>query len=472
MAIAMKRLTEQRLKALDLSIVKRMMPLQKIRVLHVASQLGFGGTEKAIQVFCQHLNREVFETSVCGIYEGGMRREFLREKGVETYVLNGDFSRFEPLLNKKRVDVIHFYLGWNTEELGAVVNAAKRVGVQVIVETNIFGHYNLEENERFVDRHFLISKSVALEYAARGKISMRQFLEKCRVLYIPVDFDEIEKEAPSQEQIDQFKRRIGVEPDCPLICRVGRSDIRKWSSFPVNMMWFLTRKIPNVKYLIVGGLPRWVHKKISKYHLEKNFIDYGVAFGKELLTIYHAVDLLAHTSRIGESFGCTIAEAMAAGKPVVVDSTPWQDNAQIELVDNGVTGFVTTTPRTYADAVAYLLRHPVQAKRMGQSGYEKAKRAFDAKRIIPLLERYYIELLVSKALNVDKGLVEQYRHFEQFPSSREVLNYPFEYQQRLSNFYGKVGLHERVWFNIKQRTQARPGKVYILKDMYFHIPGT
>ncbi len=446
--------------------------MEKIRVLHVAGQLGIGGTEKTFQVLCQYLNKEVFETAVCGIYEGGIRGEFLKEKGIETYILNGDFSRFESLLNEEKVDVIHFYLGWNAEQLGAVMHIAKRAGVPVIVETNIFGHYNLKENERFIDRHFLISKSVALEYAARGKISMRQFLDKCRVLYIPVDFDEFEKEAPSQEQIDQFKRKIEVEPNCPLICRVGRPDIRKWNSFPVNMMWFLTRKIPNVKYLIVGGLPKWVHKKISKYHLEKNFVDYGVAFGKELVTIYQAIDLLAHSSRIGESFGCTIAEAMAARKPVVVESTPWGDNAQIELVDNGVTGFVATTPQTYADAVAYLLRHPTEAKRMGQAGYEKAKKIFDARRIVPLLEKYYIELLVAKRIHVNQRLIEQYKHVAQFPSNREILNYPFEYQQRLSNCYGKARLYERIWLKIKQHTQTRPSKVYILKDAHLHIPGT
>jgi glycosyltransferase involved in cell wall biosynthesis len=449
-----------------------MMPVQKIRVLHVANQLSIGGAEKTLQLFCQHLNKEVFETAACGIYKGGIREEFLRDERIETHVLNGDFSRLESLLNEKRVDVIHFYLGWNTEELRAVANIAKCIGVPIVVDTNIFGHYDLKETERFIDRHFLVSKSVALEYVARGKISMQQFLNKCRVLYNPVDFDEFEKENPSQGQIDRFRRKIGVEPDCPLMCRVGRPDIRKWASLPVNMMWFLTRKIPNVRYLIVGGMPDWAHKKMSKFHLEKNFIDYGVASEKELIAIYYSTNLLAHSSRIGESFGYTIAEAMAARKPVVVDSTPWQDNAQVELVDNGVTGFIATTPRTYADAVAYLLRHPVEAKRMGQAGYEKAKRTFDVKRLVPLLEKYYIELLMSKGIHLDKGLIEQYRHLEQFPSNREMLNYPFEYQQRLSNCYGKARLHERIWFKIKQHTQARPSKVYILKDTHLHVPGT
>jgi len=441
-------------------------------VFHVAGQLGIGGTEKALQKCCEYMNKDMFETVVCGIYKGGLRAKALEEKGFEVHILNGDYSLFESLLREKRADIIHYYLGWDTEELRKVIGIAKGAGVPVVAVTNIFGHYSREpEIQNLVDRQLLISKTVALEYAARGKISMRQFLNKCRVFYIPVDIDEFEKEAPSQEETAQFRQEIGVEPGCPLICRVGRADVRKWDSFPVNMMWFLTRKIPNAKFLAVGGLPVWVQKKISKYHLEKNFIDYGVAFGKELITIYYAIDLLAHSTRIGESFGCTIAEAMAARKPVVVESTPWGDNAQIELVDNGVTGFVATTPRTCADAITHLLRHPAEAERMGGAGYEKARKMFDAKRIVPLLEKHYFELLAAKGVHVDERLLTHYGRLSQSPSNHDILDYPLEYSRRMSSVYGRASLHERVWLKIKQYTQGRPSRAYIFKDSHLHVVG-
>ena len=42
---------------------------------------------------------------------------------------------------------------------------------------------------------------------------------------------------------------------------------------------------------------------------------------------------------------------MALGVPVVTNATPWTDNAQVEVVDNGVNGWVANHPRSFAEAV-------------------------------------------------------------------------------------------------------------------------
>jgi hypothetical protein len=41
---------------------------------------------------------------------------------------------------------------------------------------------------------------------------------------------------------------------------------------------------------------------------------------------------------------------MALGIPVVTNSTPWTDNAQVEVVDNGVNGWAANHPRVFAEA--------------------------------------------------------------------------------------------------------------------------
>lgn len=442
--------------------------MQKIQVMQICNQLGIGGAEKTLQILSQYLNREVFEVVICGIQSGGMREEILRKKGFETHILNGDFSKLRRLIKERGVNILHLHRGGSTEF--PVLKIAREAGVPAVVETNVFGYSAPTEMEKIIDLHLLVSKTVTLEYIQREKISMIKFLKKGRVLYNPVDIDEFEQNKPSEQQILQFRREIGVDRHMPLICRVGRPDMAKWTSFPVNMMWFLARKIPEVRYLIVGGLPECIRKKIAKYRLEKNFIDFGVANEQELFKIYYSIDVLAHSSRIGESFGCTIAETMAAGKPVVVDSTPWLDNAQIELVENGVTGFIATTPKTFAEAVAYLLENRKDAEKMGRAGFEKAKKEFEAKRITRLLEKLYFELLASKGIAIDRGLLHQYMQLPYFPSNRALLAHPWEYQQRLANYFGHPSLIERFWFKLKQYTQARPRRAYIFKDRHLHVP--
>jgi hypothetical protein len=235
------------------------------------------------------------------------------------------------------------------------------------------------------------------------------------------------------------------------------------------MLWYLVRKIP-VKLLIVGGTPKWVSEKIRKYHLEKNVIDFGVATEEELVKIYHSIDALTHSSRIGESFGRTIGEAMAARKPVVVNSTPWMDNAQIELVDNGKTGFVANTPKTSAEAVAFLVGHPHDKFEMGLQGYRKAKADYDPRSNIRALEKYYIELLERKKMLNDKELLSEYKEVPYFPSNDDIRKYPMEYQKRLKNYFDNPSLAERSWIKFKQYTQQRPRRGYILKDTHLHIP--
>ena len=99
--------------------------------------------------------------------------------------------------------------------------------------------------------------------------------------------------------------------------------------------------------------------------------------------------------RVVETFGCVIAEAMANRLPVVMISTPQRkkSNAQVELVEDGVTGVVCRFQWSYAAAAVELLRnHPLREK-MGQRGYDKAREQFEAGKITRRLEQIYLDLM-------------------------------------------------------------------------------
>lgn len=429
--------------------------MKKINILQVCNQLGIGGTERALQTFTEYLNKDIFETYVCGIFEGGVRERKLREEGFETYVVQGDRKKFFQLLRDKKIDVVHVHRSGVSE--GFVIETAKEAGVPVIVETNIFGLYDSSEAEKMIDVHLQVSRTSGLKYIKNAGISMHEFLNKCRVLYYPIDLKLFEKYKPLENQIWQFRSEIGVDKNTPLICRVGRPDPAKMDDFLVRMMSHLIKRVPDVKFLVVGGIPEKVKKKIEKLKLQRSFIDIGlVASEEKLIQIYYSIDILAHSSRIGESFGYTIAEAMAAGKPVVVNSTPWADNAQIELVDNGKTGFVANTPRTYADAVAYLIENKKEAEKMGLAGREKVEREYDVKKLVKMLEKIYLELLSKKGYtHVEKYLLKEYKNVQYFPTDYDILNYPEEYKKRLGSSFGKLSLIEKIDFKLRHYARYR-----------------
>ncbi len=344
-------------------------------------------------------------------------------------------------MKDKKIDILHQHRSGKRQPFA--IEAAMKAHIPVIVETNVFGHYDDSKTGRSVDMHLLISKTIALKHIQNANISIKDFLKKCKVLYYPVDIGKFEKYKPSKKRIKMFKSKIGIEENTPLIGRIGRPDMAKWDKFSVDMMAHLIKKLPEVRYLIVGGIPEPIKRKIKKLMLEKNFIDIGSQLEKNLIAAYYSIDVLAHSSFIGESFGYTIAEAMAARKPVVVNSTPWADNAQIELVDNGVTGFIANTPKTYAQAVEFLLTNTEVARRMGEAGYEKTKRLFDANRIVRMLEGVYIKTLSSKGYTLDRHLLKML-NVESFPSDAEIIDYPQEYKRRLFSCFSKPLRREKI----------------------------
>ncbi|TLY44731.1 MAG: glycosyltransferase [Nitrospirae bacterium] len=102
-----------------------------------------------------------------------------------------------------------------------------------------------------------------------------------------------------------------------------------------------------------------------------------------------------HGARVGEGYGVVLAEAMASRLPVVTLATPQRKkcNAQAEVVEHNVTGFVCRFTWQYADAVIELLENHALRERFAERGYEKAREQFEASRLTRKLEALYTELM-------------------------------------------------------------------------------
>lgn len=207
--------------------------MNKINVLQMAG-FSLGGTEKVMQTLTEYLDKSVFDVSACAM-SGGIREEYLKAKGIQTYVINNNQDELVHLMKEKQIHVVHIHRCGSAQPFE--IEAANKAGVPVIVETNVFGMVDSSEDERLIDMHLLVSKNAALNYAMNAGISMVNFLKKGRVLYNPIDVDKIEKCRPTEQELDQFRYSIKVTKDTPLIGRVGRPDINKWTIFSVEMLY-------------------------------------------------------------------------------------------------------------------------------------------------------------------------------------------------------------------------------------------
>jgi glycosyltransferase involved in cell wall biosynthesis len=354
----------------------------RVRVLHAVKTLGLGGTEKVMQLLVRHLDAERFEAAVHSP-EDGPRAAQVRQSGAKTYVGMG----LDRALGFFLPDIVHVHrAGWPEPEFLRPLRDYVAAHPQtVVVETNVFGRHDPSPSGQVIDCHLFVSNFCA-ERFTRQTGSPAQWPD-FGVLYNLVDTDFFAAALPD-----------GPSFTAPAVGRISRPDPGKWSPLALNILPILARSVPGLRYRIIGGIPE-AEAYVRQHGLEAQveFLP-PVTTDAELAAFYGELSVLAHANDTGESFGLVIAEAMACGLPVVTHPAAGErDNAQLELVDHGVTGLVAETTEQYAQAVAWLLANPAQARAMGQAGRDKAQRLFRAQDIAARLGGMYLDLLARKS---------------------------------------------------------------------------
>jgi hypothetical protein len=152
-----------------------------------------------------------------------------------------------------------------------------------------------------------------------------------------------------------------------------------------------------------------------------------------LATMYSACDVVINAAVIGESQGVAIAEAMALGIPVVTCSTPWVDNAQVEMVDHGVNGWVANHPRPFAEAIADLLLDEQRRRQFGNAGTAKIGELLDPVRLTRQLENLY-----------DHHLGARTGALTWTPDAHEIEQFAAEYPLRAVRQFRPLSPRERA----------------------------
>lgn len=339
------------------------MPLE---LAVVCNSFGMGGTAKAAVTYACHHNRALVRPRAIALTEPGVRAGELEAQGIEVACAQDDLERLTRQL--RDVDVVHVHRFGSAEPL--VPAACRAAGVKALVETNVFGRRDTSPDDAQFSAHLHISQMCAMRYRERAGLDLEAFHRRHRTLYYPVDVDALRADAASR---DEAHALLGLDPRRPTVVRVGRDDDRKWSDILVAMTPHLLKLVPDVQIVLVGATS---HRRaqlrrlgvLDRVHCLASSSD-----PRHVAAFYCAADVFASASSIGESFGLAIAEAMALGVPVVTSSTPWTDNAQVEVVDNGVNGWVANHPRAFAEAVADLLGNEQRRHGFGAAAAEKAR---------------------------------------------------------------------------------------------------
>ncbi len=236
------------------------------------------------------------------------------------------------------------------------------------------------------DHIFCVSRATASLFEQRNQ------KEKVEVLYNPVELGRY----ATTPRSDEVRASLGASTGQPLIGTVGRIHRRKDLETFVRAAALIAAQVPESRFTIVGvatGNAEQLYQSEVERLIRQLNLESRVTFAgprRDIAAVMNALDVFVNTSH-HEGFGRVVAEAMAAGRPVVVGD----EGAPPELVDLGRCGLLArpNDPQDFSAQVLTLLRSPNEAVALGARALERAQ-LFDVRTVATrVLERY--EGLVS-----------------------------------------------------------------------------
>jgi glycosyltransferase involved in cell wall biosynthesis len=179
-----------------------------------------------------------------------------------------------------------------------------------------------------------------------------------------------------------FSPNSHLAQSAPVLLTVGRLERRKGVDVLLRAMPEVWRCFPDAQVRLVGNESDFSRNDLLQMvpaDKREQIIFPGFLSRDELVKEYqHATIYVTPTQY--ETFGYTVLEAMACGRPVVATRV----GAIPELVEDGETGLLSPWNDHVAlsEAILDLLSHPEEAARMGLAGRAKAVKNFSLEKIV------------------------------------------------------------------------------------------
>ena len=333
-----------------------------MKIVIFLNNLGLGGTEKAACRWARGLKERGHPITVLTLQDGP-RRSDLEPHAIPVRVVETSTQKIAAVLREVSPDAIHAHVP-GYPQMGDVLGEALLLLPQKIpvVQTNIFGRLENPREDAWTDFRLFISWTSGVQAARRSFRKLDEnFFRRASVAVYPLD----PVEPPSAANIGAFRKQLGIADDEVLFGRLSRPEPNKWTNLALDAFRRALRSNRKLKLLLREPPPLAAAELRASPDADRFVILPATAEAEELRLTISALDVVLHTSSIGESFGYGIAEPMNLGKPVITHSVPWFDQAQIELVRHGECGFVTSTPATMADAILELAGNAKLRARMG-----------------------------------------------------------------------------------------------------------
>ena len=380
----------------------------RIKVLHIITNLPVGGAQDNTLLTVERLDRARYEVSLMCSPEGHWVRraahipdlnlifidELVRPISIFRDLIA--FWRIYRHIRKQRYTIVHTH----SSKPGFTGRlAAWLARVPVIVHTihgfpfhdfmPAFARHFYIRIERLLSRlttRLVTVSKLNLEKAVKLGLAER---EKFVNIYSGIDFEKFSVIA------DVYRKRqeLGVAEHEYVVGMVGRFSEQKAPWNFIAAMPHVLHRYRNTRFVMVGDGELMAEMKALAEKLEVSRHVSFLGFRDDVAEILQTFDVYVLSSQ-WEGLGRSLTEAMFLGRAVVatdVEGVP-------ELVQHGKTGILVpaNNPEALAREIASLLADPEKRARLGHVAREKVDDTFDANRMVHELDRLYQKLLREK----------------------------------------------------------------------------
>ena len=228
-----------------------------------------------------------------------------------------------------------------------------------------------------------VSNAVAREIRAQRVVSDSQLAvvpNGVAVDRFKVDFDRT-----------QFLKTLGLPADGPVVGSIGELRTLKRHDDFIRAAALIAPQFPDAHFVLAGldtSLSREIHKHLEQLVTETRIRDrfHFVGWVEDAEKLLRSLDVFVSASET-ESFGLAIAEAMAAGTPVVATAT---EGAR-ELITDQETGFLVPIGdvTAIAKSIMNLLSSRELGTQIGARAREVVNQKFSLQRMVDQIEQIY-----------------------------------------------------------------------------------
>ncbi len=370
--------------------------MERIRIMHVITQLAVGGAETQLVALCRRLPAERYELRVISLVEGGILRKALEEAGVS--VLELDRRRVGGPVGQMRALVAELR-AWKPDILQTWLRKANHVGRiagvlagrrKMIAGVRDMG-FDAGLGDTILD---LAAEPVTSLYLHNSEQGRDAFIQRLRlsprrkhgILRNGIDTDRFR---PDPERRAAIRQEMGLGPEDFVAVMVARVDEIKDPWLFMDIARRSRRENDRTRFWLVGD---------GKLHAELQAAlakepDPGIWLAgerRDVPDLLTAADLALLTSR-SEGLSNTILEAMSASLPVMATDV----GGNRELVVHGENG-VLVAGRDAGEMSTRLLQLMGDREKlavMGRNGRRRVEGEFSLSTLGERAEAFYADIL-------------------------------------------------------------------------------